>query len=257
MRSTLTHRPGVAGTDRSGRIPEASHPGRSSDALGGRTLTLRDILDRLGPVPAWRVRSDPAPGLATEADCGALNARGGRFELFDGILLEKDVGFLESEIALNLSTSVKNYLRGNNLGRVGGADGFLRLRPDQTRGPDTSIIRWDRMPGGVMPTDAVPAVAPTIAAEVLSRGNTEEEMARKIADYFAAGTELVWCIDPRTRTVAVHVSAAGQPVVLREERGDVLTAGDLLPGFALPLAELFALPDPPASPASPDAGPRV
>ena len=61
-------------------------------------------------------------------------------------------------------------------------------------------------------------------------------MARKRREYFAAGVRLVWEVDPRARTVAVY-EVPDQPTIL--EVGQTLEGGQVLPGFALPLADLF------------------
>ena len=82
-------------------------------------------------------------------------------------------------------------------------------------------------------------MAPDLAVEVISRGNTREEMERKLLDYFAAGVRLVWYVYPVMREVRVYtmpeayVTLGGQ---------DTLDGGDVLPGFQLPLATLFAQP---------------
>ena len=52
----------------------------------------------------------------------------------------------------------------------------------------------------------MPAIAPTLAVEVLSDSNTPGEIKRKMAEYFAAGTELVWVIDPDTRTADIYTA---------------------------------------------------
>ena len=65
-------------------------------------------------------------------------------------------------------------------------------------------------------------------------------MVRKVGEYFASGCRLVWLVDPRTRTVAVYTSLAKR-IVLTEKQ--VLTGGDVLPGFRLPLRKLFGLLD--------------
>lgn len=88
-----------------------------------------------------------------------------------------------------------------------------------------------------MPADPIPALAPDLAVEVLSEGNTPAEMARKLEEYFAAGVILVWLIDLKARTVAVH-RAADQFTVLGDK--DELRGEPVLPGFALRLSELFA-----------------
>ena len=70
-------------------------------------------------------------------------------------------------------------------------------------------------------------------------------MARKRREYFAAGTRLVWEVNPRRRTVTVYT---GPRTSTRLTETDTLTGGDVLPGFSLPLAELFADPLAAASP---------
>jgi Uma2 family endonuclease len=73
--------------------------------------------------------------------------------------------------------------------------------------------------------------------EVLSEGNTAAEMERKLDDYFRAGVRLVWLVDCDRRTVTVYTSRADSQVL---DTSAVLTGGDVLPGFELPLGELFA-----------------
>ena len=101
--------------------------------------------------------------------------------------------------------------------------------------PDVSFVGRTRSPSGVS-TDAFLNGAPDLAVEVLSPSNTAKEMEAKLRDYFAAGCRLVWYVDPASKTVRVFTSPA-DAVVLNE--GDVLDGGDVLPGFAVPLAELF------------------
>ncbi len=87
------------------------------------------------------------------------------------------------------------------------------------------------------PSEPIPSLYPDLAVEVLNEGNTEQEMERKLKEYFLAGTRLVWFVDPESRTVRVYTSPE-EPVTLKE--GDTLSGADVLPGFALPLKELFA-----------------
>jgi Uma2 family endonuclease len=62
-------------------------------------------------------------------------------------------------------------------------------------------------------------------------------MQRKLHDYFTAGVRLVWYIEPRTRTARAY-TAEDQCVELGER--DSLSGGEVLPGFELPLQDLFA-----------------
>ncbi len=63
-------------------------------------------------------------------------------------------------------------------------------------------------------------------------------MERKLREYFLAGVRLVWMIDPRPRTAAVYTGPDAPDSTLDET--EALDGGEVLPGFRLPLAELFA-----------------
>ena len=79
-------------------------------------------------------------------------------------------------------------------------------------------------------------LAPDLVAEVLSKSDTASELEEKVADYLSAGTRLLWAIDPDKRRVAVHSPAA--PTRWLHER-DTLDGDDVVPGFTMPVAELF------------------
>ena len=201
-------------------------------------VTVADLWQRLGQVPLERIRLSPTPGTAAEQDVlDAIDHADRICELVDGVLVEKTMGYIESLLAMAIGEFLRKFVRDRNLGIVLGEGGTLRILPRQVRIPDVCCLSWERFPGGKLPQTPIPAVAPDLAVEVLSEGNTEGEMRRKLQDYFAAGVRLVWYVDPRTRTTAVYTSPE-QCTVLGEN--DVLTGGDVLPGFELPLRELFA-----------------
>jgi Uma2 family endonuclease len=202
--------------------------------------TAADLVARFGAIPLRRIRPDPAPGTATEADVVALHDHEDRlYELVDGILVEKTVGAYESYLALLLGRILGNFVAEHNLGIVLGADGMMRLAPGLVRIPDVSFISWERLPERRVPRQAMAELAPDLAVEVISRGNTRKEMQRKLADYFDSGVGLVWYVYPATRQVRVYVDP--QTSHLLTER-DTLDGGDVVPGFTLPLAQLFAEP---------------
>lgn len=200
--------------------------------------TMADLLAQLGDIPPERVRMRPTLGTATEQDALDLQAREGRLcELVDGILVEKTVGLRESYLAIILSHILLNFVSPRKLGIVTGADGMMRLTGGLVRIPDVAFIAWERLPGRRLPSEPIPDVAPNLAVEVLSPGNTPGEMARKRREYFTAGVRLGWLVDPRTRTVAVYT--APEPATVLSE-AQTLDGGDVLPGLMLPLGELFA-----------------
>jgi Uma2 family endonuclease len=205
-------------------------------------LTVVDLSRRFGPISLRRIRFDPEPGTATEQDVLDLHLREKRlYELVDGILVEKVMGFPEAFLALTLGRILGTWVVQRNLGAVVGADGMMRLAPGLIRIPDLSFIEWDHFPNRQIQPDPIPALVPDLAVEVLSPSNTDLEMQGKLDDYFRTGTRLVWFVDPRDRTVDVY-TAPNQSVRLTQ--ADTLDGAPLLPGFRLPLRELFAELDP-------------
>lgn len=209
-------------------------------------ITLADVIDGLGGIPLARIVWQPFPGTATEDD--ALRLIEGEpkrlVERIDGILVEKPMGLRESFLATWLSTCLANFVVPRRLGLVAGADALLRLLGQQNRLPDVGFFPWASLPPGGSRA-RVGTVAPALAVEVLSESNTRAEMDRKRREYFAAGTLLVWMVDPRTETVAVFTDPTTSTTLTTT---DSLDGGAVLPGFALPVAELFAYLDPPAQP---------
>jgi Uma2 family endonuclease len=199
---------------------------------------VAEMLEQLGGIDPRRVRSWPPPGKATEKDVITILDHENRlYELVDGILVEKVMGLKESALAADLIGYLGPHARQHDFGIVAGAGGALRLMPRLVRIPDVSFIAWQQLPEKVYPSEPIPDLYPDLAVEVLSEGNTAEEMERKLKEYFLAGTRLVWLIDPDARTVEVYTSP-DEATTLTE--ADTLTGGDVLPGFALPLKQLFA-----------------
>jgi Uma2 family endonuclease len=201
-------------------------------------LSVADLQRHLGGIPLERIRIVPPLGTATVEDA-VKSESGGRMvcELVDGVLVEKTMGYFEARLALIVGHLLESYLEEHDLGVAAGADGMLRISPDQVRIPDVSFVCWERFPDRKLPEEPAPGIAPDLAIEILSKANTPAEMERKLRDYFAAGVRLVWYIDPPTRSARAY-TAVDQSTEISES--GTLTGGDVLPGFELPLAELFA-----------------
>jgi Uma2 family endonuclease len=198
-----------------------------------------ELLERLGNVPPERICLRPPPGQATERDLLlALERDKRRYELVDRTLVEKGMGFNESFLAAEIIAEVRTFARQQDLGIVTGEACPLRLFKGLVRMPAVSFLSWDKLPERLLPRAPIPKLAPDLAVEILSKSNTPEEIERKLGEYFLAGTRLAWVIDPDRRTAAVYLSADAPSATLTEEQS--LDGGDVLPGFSLPLAELFA-----------------
>jgi Uma2 family endonuclease len=197
--------------------------------------SLRDLLHQLGDIPAERVRWNPVPGTATIEDLLLPENEG--CELVDGTLVEKPVGEEESFLGMSLGMWVNQFVRTHNLGIVTGEQGNYQLPSGPVRGPDIAFTSWDRLPGRRRSGEAIPVQTPDLVVEVLSPSNTAAEMARKRDEYFRAGVRLLWEINPRTRTVREYTTASQSRDLTA---ADTLDGRDVLPGFTLPLANLFA-----------------
>ncbi len=199
--------------------------------------TLADKLRELGDIPPDRVLWTPRPGTATVADQLLLIERDGRLvELLDGILVEKPMGARESFMAIAIAMHLMTFVRPRRLGVVGGADCLMRVVEGRNRLPDVNFTSWGRLPADDAHLQPVADFSPDLAVEVLSASNTAGEIEQKIREYFRGGTRLVWVVEPDDRTVTVFTSP---DVFTALTAADTLDGGAVLPGFALPLAELF------------------
>jgi Uma2 family endonuclease len=163
-------------------------------------------------------------------------AREGIWELVDGEPIEMLATGGESGWTSGiLFAELLNHVRPRALGWVFPRETGFILFPDQetVRSPDAAFVAGDRLerpPQGFIP------LAPDLAVEVLSPSDRMAEALGKVGMYLDAGVRLVWLVDPTTRTVTVYRPNAAPETL---GGGDHLVGGDVLPGFALPVAEMF------------------
>ncbi len=207
-------------------------------SAAARFETMGDLLKQIGNIAPRRIRLRPPPGQATERDLLRIHAKTDRlYELVDGTLVEKVSGYLEASLASWISHLLQRFLEEHDLGNLAGADAATRLTPDLVRLPDLSFVSWERLPvRGEIPDEPLLGLAPDLAVEVLSPGNTKSEMARKLKDYFLSGVRLVWLVDPKKRIVGVFMSPDRSRLLTE---GQTLDGGEVLPGLSLPIAEVF------------------
>lgn len=199
--------------------------------------SLADLQQHLGGIPAERIRLIPAPGTASEQDLLDIADHEDRlYELEDGVLVEKVMGWQEAVLAAWIITELGAYLKMHQLGQVMGADGPLKILPGNVKLPDVSFISWHRFPNERLGRRPIPALVPDLVIEVLSDTNTKREMDRKLRQYFQAGVKLVWYVDPKTRSARAFTSPND---VTELDKDGVLDGGQVLPGFQLSLRELF------------------
>ncbi len=153
-------------------------------------------------------------------------------ELYNGKVVFKMPNFAHAVIQNNVGRKLGNYLEGNPIGLVGG-DANFRLWPERatsSRAPDVSFILNERLPEDLY---RYPAMAPDLAVEILSPEDSFEKVMAKVDEYLSQGVKIVWIVISRTREVLVCTHQSKHIV------RDTLTAPELLPGFELPVADLF------------------
>lgn len=157
------------------------------------------------------------------------------YDLVDGELRKMaPAGFEHGHIAMVAGASLSAYVRQRGLGRVTAAEtGFLlRRNPDTVRAPDAAFVRQERL---VKSPGYFPG-PPDLAIEVVSPGDTYSEVDAKVLDWLRAGVRIVVVIDPLKKNAAVHRSLTE---TMRLSLDDTIDGGDVVPGWALPLRELF------------------
>ena len=180
------------------------------------------------------------PKPLTAEDLLRLDSKGVKGELIRGELCETmSAGGEHGEVASNFVGDLRNFARPRRLGRVIGTDtGVLIERdPDTVREPDAMFISAERMSLTVRARGYY-EVIPDIVAEVKSPSDSRREVNDKARMWHSYGVPLVWAAYPETRTIDVH-RADGSTTTLYED--DVLDGGEILPGFSVPVRDIFEL----------------
>ncbi len=164
-------------------------------------------------------------------------ADGSKEELVRGeITMTPPPGFEHGYVQTNIATLLSAYVRKHGLGRVVVETGLVTENdPDTVRGPDVSFWSKERLPMDETPR-GYPNVAADLCVEVVSPDDRMPKVMKKVEEYFTRGVRLVWIVNPRTGTVAVHRSPSDFETI----DGDAqLEGGDVVAGFQCAVADLF------------------
>jgi Uma2 family endonuclease len=159
-----------------------------------------------------------------------------RYELDEGELIEMTrPAYRHNEIVQTLLFALMLYFRNNRIGMALNSENLYQLSPTTRLAPDVAVILGNRR------TELLDAkvilIIPEIVAEVLSPNERPGRLHRKLKQYFTAGVNEVWLIDPETRSAEIWASPS---LPERELASSDALSSPLLPGFALPLQELFS-----------------
>ena len=185
-------------------------------------------------------KSHPAPP-STPITGEELFAMGdiGRTELVRGeIIYMSPAGHPHGYYEVNFAVLLYEFVRQHKLGRIltGEVGIYTQRNPDTVRAADVLFISNERLAQVQSPSYL--DVAPELIIEILSPDDRWSEIMEKLEEYFAIGVRLIWVADPRRQQIHVYHSLTN---IERLTAGDELSGGDILPGFKVPVAELFGV----------------
>ena len=178
------------------------------------------------------------PKLLTADDLLRLHSQGVKGELIRGVLAKTvSSGMEHGVIAMRVGSRLLAFVESKGLGRVFGTDTgvLLQQNPDVVREPDLAFISVEKLPLD-QKIRGYSDVIPNLVVEIASPSDTVASINDKAYMWIAHGVTLVWVIEPDAQTVDIH--QAGGPVVTLYD-DDSLAGGEVLPGFVLPVKEIF------------------
>ena len=168
----------------------------------------------------------------------AMPDDGYRYELVRGELIKMPpAGHMSSFREMRVGSRLAVYVDENRLGRVYGPSGgfTLAIGPDTVLAPDASFVRQERV-DAVGDGDGFFPGAPDLVVEVISPSDRLTAVGRKVEEWLNAGVLVVVVVNPRNRTVQAHTPDG----VTELTETDTLDGGDVVPGWRMPVADIFA-----------------
>jgi len=162
------------------------------------------------------------------------------YELIKGELIKMSPppGHEHGIVALNIAGPLYAYAKTRNLGKVYAAEtGFLlEQNPDTVRAGDVAFVRRERIEqAGTVQGYWIGA--PDLAVEVISPSDTVGRIEGKVAQWLESGARTVWVVSPKLHIVTVYRSLTDLVILTKN---DTLDGGDVIPGFQIPVSEIFS-----------------
>lgn len=181
----------------------------------------------------------------TDDELLSLPKDGNKYEVVKGGLVISPAGIEHEEIGVRLIVALANFIRQHKLGIVCGSSAGYWMKPRNPQSPqkknflspDVSFLAKERLAGLKRPPKKFFDGAPDLVIEILSPSDTIELLHEKIVEYFENGTRLLWVVNPAEQVVLVYHSPQPDRLLSNEA---ALDGEQVVPGFTLPVAELFA-----------------
>lgn len=199
---------------------------------------MATLTQQLTETPEAPKIEPPIQKIWTDEAFIALPDDGHHYEVVNGELIDVgNSGALHGYVCSTLMILLGGYIRIHKLGAMFDSSTAFKMKNGNKRSPDISFFAKERLQGLTELPSGFLEGAPDLAVEVLSPGNTVEEIDEKIAEYFENGARLVWVISPTQHYILVYRSAQEPDRLLKS--ADSLDGEDVIPGFTLPVADLF------------------
>jgi Uma2 family endonuclease len=145
--------------------------------------------------------------------------------------------YRHGRIELKIGRLLDRFVEQHRLGQVmvGEVGIYTRRHPDTVRGADVAFISNERL--SQAQSENYLDVAPELIVEILSPNDRWRDVTDKLDEYFAVGVWGVWIVDPERRQVLAYRSPTEAK---RFVAGDMLTGEKVLPGFSVPVDDLFS-----------------
>ena len=179
---------------------------------------------------------EPQVGQPMNAEEFALLPKFARkYELIQGVVSESPAGLRHDNIAAKLIMRIGMYLLANPIGEFYASSAGFQITSNVVLSPDGAYVSYARLAGKPSPEGFAP-YAPALAIEVISPSDSATDLAEKIELYLAHGTQLLWVINPRTRSANIYrADGSGNRLQISDE----LNGEGVLPSFTCKLSDVL------------------
>lgn len=184
----------------------------------------------------------PAPVARMTAEEFGIRHSGDHVEYINGEVKEVPMaGSKHGKVCYRIAAAVGQFVDANGLGHIFINDTFVKVPtkddPERVYGADVCYVSYSRLAKNAEVPDGILPVTPELVVEVRSPFDTWSNVIAKMLDYVRAGVLVVVILDPKTKSASVFRDQERQDVV---EGDESLTLPDVLPGFSVAVASLFA-----------------
>lgn len=198
-------------------------------------MAVAELTHKTIPTQDW----PPEQGAWTYSDWLKLPKDGYTYEIIDGVLHMSPPPLIDHQRASrDLSQALVYHVRKYNLGEVLFAPVGVHL-PGQAVPVEPDILFVQRARLGIIGKKYVEG-APDLVVEILSPSNWLYDRREKMAVYRAAGVQEYWIVDPRAETVEVYSLEGDAYLLLGNYGADAVAVSEVVAGFAIGVADIFA-----------------